>query len=273
VTAARPRRRLPARGRALRSPLGVTPIRAAALLGLLGSLLAGYGLITAPVFAIRAVDVSPLQYTDQTQLLAWLGVSPGVNAFRLSTAGLADRLLGLPTVTSASVTVALPDRLVVSVAERTAILAWRVGDVTFLVDRDGLLFHWVASGSDGAAGLPLVLDRRSLSPIGLSVGTPLDPVDLDAATRLASLTPADVGSTASRLVVSITDADGFVVTTTPGSWQAVFGSYGHVLRTPDLIPGQVRLLRSLLLGRAGGYARIVLADDRNGTYLPLPSGS
>ena len=78
---------------------------------------------------------------------------------------------------------------------------------------------------------------------------------------------------AGRLVTEgITDADGFVVTTTPGSWTAVFGFYGHVLRAPDLIPGQVRLLRSLLYGREAQLARIVLADDRNGTYVPLPTG-
>jgi cell division septal protein FtsQ len=250
----------------------VTPVRAGALLGGIASLLAAYGLLTAQVFAIRSVDVSPLQYTDRDVLLGWLGVDTGTNAFRLSTAGLAERLEGLTTIGSASVSVALPDRLVVSVTERTPILAWRVGDVTFLVDREGMLFRWVASKSAAAAGLPTIVDRRSLSPVALSVGTPLDPVDLDAATRLASLTPTDLGSAASRLVVSITDDDGFVVTTSPGSWSAVFGSYGHVLRTPDLIPGQVRLLRSLLYGREAQIARIVLADDRNGTYVPLPSG-
>ncbi|HJW20827.1 MAG TPA: FtsQ-type POTRA domain-containing protein [Candidatus Limnocylindrales bacterium] len=250
----------------------MTPARAAALLGLVAALVAGYGLMTAPVFAIRSIDVSPLQYTDPTVLLGRLGVGTATNAFRLTTAGLAERIEGLPAVSSASVSIELPDRLVVSVTERTAILAWRVGAVTFLVDRDGMLFHWVATGSDAAAGLPTIVDRRSLSPVALSVGTPLDAVDLDAATRLASLGPADVGSRATGLAVSITDADGFVVTTTPGSWTAVFGSYGQVLRSPDLIPGQVRLLRSLLYERGEGLARIVLADDQNGTYVPLPSG-
>ena len=250
----------------------MTPVRASALLGVIASLLAGYGLLTTPVFAIRTIDVPTLQYTARDTLLGWLGVEAGTNAFRLSTAGLAQRLEAIPAVDTASVSVALPDRLVVGVAERTPILAWRVGDVTFLVDRTGMLFHWLPSGSDGTSGLPTVVDRRSLSTIALSVGSPLDPVDLDAATRLASLKPADIGSSAAALSVTVTDSDGFVVTTTPGSWTAVFGSYGHVLRTPDLIPGQVRLLRSLLDGREGGIARIVLADDQNGTYLPQPSG-
>ncbi len=247
----------------------VTPGRAGGLLGLIASLVAGYALVTAQAFAIQSIDVSPLRYTDRTALLGALGVGTGADAFQVSTAGLAGRLEALPAVSSASVSVALPDRLIVSVTERTAILAWRVGDVAFLVDRDGMLFHWLPASSIAATGLPMIVDQRAASAIGLSVGSPLDPVDLDAATRLASLTPADIGSSATSLAVSITDADGFVVTTTPGSWTAVFGFYGHVLRAPDLIPGQVRLLRSLLYGRETQIARIVLADDRNGTYVPL----
>ncbi|HYL40483.1 MAG TPA: FtsQ-type POTRA domain-containing protein [Candidatus Binatus sp.] len=247
----------------------VTPARAGGVLGLLASLLAGYGLLTAQVFAIRSIDVSPLTYTDRSALLGSLGVGQGTNAFRLSTAGLVERIEALPAVGSASVAVALPDRLVVTVTERAPILAWGGGAVTFLVDRDGMLFHWLPTGSSLPAGLPTIIDVRTSSPVALSVGTPLDHVELDAATRLASITPADVGSSATGLVVEITDADGFIVVTTPGSWTAVFGTYGHVLRPPDLIPGQVRLLRSLLSGREAQIARVVLADDRNGTYVPL----
>lgn len=251
---------------------GPSPARAAALLGLVAALLAGYGLSTAQAFAVHRIEVSPLRWTDETELVRWLGVDEGVNAFRLSTAGLAERLEGLPEVLGASVSVALPDTLVVAVTERTPILAWRVADVTFLVDREGMLFKWLAKGSELAAGLPTIVDARAISRVILGVGSRLDPVDLDAATRLASLVPDDVGSGATSLAVRITDADGFVVTTSPASWAAVFGSYGKVLRPPELIPGQVRLLRSLLFGRDTRLARIVLADDRNGTYLPLASG-
>jgi hypothetical protein len=84
--------------------------------------------------------------------------------------------------------------------------------------------------------------------------------------------PADVGSTATGLAVRITDSDGFVVAPRPSAWVAVFGSYGHAVRQPDLIPGQVRLLRSLIIGRETECSRIVLADDRNGTCLPASSG-
>lgn len=245
--------------------------RAAALLGLVAALLALYGLSTAQAFTIRRIEVSPLRWTDRAALVTWLGVEEGSNGFRLATAGLPERLEQLAAVLDASIRVALPDTLVVSITERTPILAWRVGGVTFLVDRDGMLFALAGKAAGDAPALPTIIDGRSISRIVLGVGTRLDPVDLDAATRLASLTPEDVGTRGTRLTVRITDAEGFVVTTSPASWSAAFGMYGRVLRSPELIPGQVRLLRSLLFGRETQLASIVLADDRHGTYLPLPT--
>jgi len=264
----RARRRLPAPGGLRILP---SPARAGGLLGLVVALLAGYGLVTAPAFAVRSIDVSPLRWTARDELVQWLGLAPDSNAFRVSTSDLAARVEHLPTVRSAGVSIALPDRLVVAVTERTPIVAWKVGGVTFLVDRDGMPFRWFPTGDAAVAGLPAIDDRRSASRVVISVGSLVDPVDLDVATRLLSLTPADLGSAAQGLAVAITDDDGFVLTTHPGSWTAVFGSYGKVLRPPDLIPGQVRLLRSLLSGREGAIARVVLADDRNGTYVPIPS--
>jgi hypothetical protein len=105
----------------------------------------------------------------------------------------------------------------------------------------------------------------------LSIGARLDPQDLDAATRLASLVPSDVGSAAKALAVRVTDENGFVVRADPQGWLAIFGFYTPSLRTPDLIPGQVRLLRSLLIGREPLIARIVLASETDGTYVPKPT--
>ena len=248
---------------------GPSPVRAAALLGVLASVLALYGLTSAPAVVIQRVDVSPLAWTDHDELVRWLGVDPGVNAFALETSHLAARLEELPTVASADVSVGLPGTLRVTVTERQPILAWRVRDVTFLVDRTGILFALAGKGTGSAAAIPTIVDTRGSSPAILSIGTSLDPTDLDAATRLASLTPDDVGSRAKSLAIRVTDADGFVLTTAPGSWTAVFGPYSPVLRTPDLIPGQVRLLRSILFGQEDRLARIVLADATHGTIVPL----
>ena len=53
----------------------------------------------------------------------------------------------------------------------------------------------------------------------------------------------------------------------------MFGFYTPTLRSPELIPGQVRLLRSLLAGREADGRRVILADDRNGTYIPADAPS
>lgn len=259
-------------GRSRRWRPGPSPARAAALLAIIACVLGLYGLTTAPALAITRIEVSPLTWTDHDELVRWLRLDPGVNAFQLSTDHFAAWLEEIPSVADARVEVRLPDTLAVTVTEREPILAWRVADVTFLVDRDGMLFALGAKVGGSVATLPTIVDDRAASKAILGIGTRLNATDLDAATRLASLKPADIGTRADALTVRISDADGFVITTTPASWTAVFGPYSPVLRTPQLIPGQVRLLRSMLFGQETRLLRIVLADETHGTVVPLPSG-
>jgi hypothetical protein len=62
-------------------------------------------------------------------------------------------------------------------------------------------------------------------------------------------------------------------------WNAVFGIYSATIRPTSMIPGQVRLLRSLLAGRETRLGWVILADDQAGTYTakgvrpPSPSMS
>jgi hypothetical protein len=48
----------------------------------------------------------------------------------------------------------------------------------------------------------------------------------------------------------------------------VFGFYSPATRSPEMIPAQVRLLKSLLFGREPDLLRIVLASGTDGTYVP-----
>ena len=59
----------------------------------------------------------------------------------------------------------------------------------------------------------------------------------------------------------------------PSGWRAVFGFYTASLRTPELVPGQVRLLRSLLIGREAMVDRVILASETDGTYTTRSSPS
>jgi POTRA domain, FtsQ-type len=197
-----------------------------------------------------------------------------VNLFGIVTDPLEERLLTIPAVAGAEISIGLPDTVRVRIDERDPILVWRHGEARWFVDGTGLLFAEVPeTPPEGTADLPVISDDRAASAL-LRVGSTIDPVDLDAATRLASLTPAQVGSGAAGLSVGVTDENGFVLGSVPKSWVAVFGFYGLSLRTTDMIPGQVQLLGSLL-GQAGepAVALVILSTEREGTYIPKASAS
>lgn len=255
-------------GRLPRPRLGrPSPVRAAALLGVVAAAAAIYGAAGSSAFALTALDLGEMRWTERAVLLETAAVPADVNVFRIETAPIEARIEALPAVLSAEVRIALPSTIRITVTEREPIMAWVVGETAFLVDRDGLLFAARPAAEIAGPEIRRVTDRRSAAT-ALAVGGRLDPVDLDAAARLASLVPTDIGSTADELSVSVTDANGFVLRTRPATWVAIFGYYTASLRTTELIAGQARLLRSLLAGREAGVATIVLADDRNGTYVP-----
>jgi cell division septal protein FtsQ len=258
--------------RVRRASAGLSRVRAGAALGMLLAAAGIYGVAASPAFGLGPVTIRGVHLTDAAEVTVRLGLVPGTNLFALSTEPLAARLRELPTVAAADVTIRLPDTLDVDIHEREPILVWGVGERRFLVDRDGVLFAELGPDSQDGATLPAMTDARAASA-ALGVGGRLDPLDLDAATRLGSIKPADVGSAASRLAVSVTDENGFVVTAMPGGWSAVFGFYTSSLRRPDLIAGQVRLLRSLLAGREPAVDRVILASDTSGTFIPRPSAT
>ena len=252
-----------------RASAGLTPVRAGALLVVIAASAAIYGLASSGAFAARHTTVTGAHWISEADVVAALAMPSGQNVFTIRSRDLEDRLLSIPAIREASVTVALPDEVRVAVDERDALVVWKVGQHRYLVDADGLLFVELPPDLPAAAAaLPVIDDARGASA-NLGVGSTLDPVALDAALRLGSLTSADVGSGARSLVLRVDDGNGFTMRTQPPSWTAVFGFYTPTLRTTDLIPGQVRLLRSLIAGREGKVDRVILADEQSGTYVPL----
>lgn len=248
-----------------------SPIRAGAALVMILSLLGIWGLAASPAFAYRElrIDGGERTLTQRSAVEAAVaGVGGASNVFLIRTDRIAEALDRLPAVASADVAVGLPGTLQVRLDERTPVVAWVVGDRRFAVDADGLILAAFPTALPGPTASLVEVDDRRTAAASLDVGVRLDPVILDAATRLGSLRPSDVGSARSRLRISLDDADGFTLQPLPTGPIAVFGFYTASLRTPDLIPGQVRLLRSLMLGREATLGRIVLASDTSGTYLP-----
>jgi POTRA domain, FtsQ-type len=245
---------------------------------------ATWGVAASPAFAIRTTDVSGMVVTTAADVNAVLALgSPAPNAFMLATDGLRSSLEAIPSVAGADVSVTLPGTLQVRIVERTPILAWHTGASLLLVDRDGRVIADAGSADASpaaraiAAGLPTVDDRRAPAAQGgavvgevqplLAVGGRLGPIELDVATRLLSLRPADIGSGSGALGVRLDDEDGWTLhPAVDQPWTAVFGFYSATLRPADLVPEQARMLRSLLAGREAQLLRIVLADGTHGTY-------
>jgi len=257
--------------RVRRASAGLSPTRAAAVLAMLVSAGAIYGLAATPAFGYAHLEIEGTLLTPSADIESTLALDKGVNLVALSTAPLEERLRAIPTVESAHVSVGLPDTVRIDVTERRPIVVWAAGGRQFAVDPTGMLFATVgASSPPPIASLPVVTDDRSASA-GLTIGSILDPVDLDAATRLGSLTPSQIGSTATSLTVRVSDEKGFTVSSGPKGWVAVFGFYGASQRTPALITGQVQLLTALLAGREPEVATVILGDDRDGTFIAKPT--
>ena len=244
------------------------PARAAGLLGMLATGFL-YTLVTGPTaFGLSRTDLPTLQWTDPAAVSAKLAVPLGSNVFQLDTAPLEAALRTLPAVADAHVSVALPDAaIVVQIDERVPVLAWQVEEQRFLADASGAIFAVVDRKAKLPAGVAVIDDQRLGAAANLQVGAQIDAIDLDVATRLGSLTPADIGSAATRLQVVVTTPDGFLLSS-PGGWLAIFGFYSPATRSTDIIPGQVRLLRSLLDGREATIRRVILASATDGTYIP-----
>jgi hypothetical protein len=238
------------------------------------SIVAGVVLCLTPAFGMTQVVVDGNDYTSSAAVTEKLALTDGQSLFLLDTRSAAARVREIPSVAGATVDLRLPGTIVVHVVEREPILAWVVGSRRLLVDSDGTVVaeHAVdasngAGSGTGSSGtsLPAVTDARVASS-NLGVGTVIDARDLDAATRLASLRPVDVGSTADSLTLAVDDTDGWTIKGAGKGWTALFGSYATSARPPSMIPGQVRLLRSLMIGREASLVRILLADETHGTY-------
>jgi len=123
-----------------------------------------------------------------------------------------------------------------------------------------------ATSGPTALGLAVVFDRRT-TDAGLGLGGIVDPVGLDAGYRLPNLTPTDVGSKAPALAVVLDDTHGFTLSSLPPGWVAEFGFYAPTVRQVDVIPTQVRDLRSALAnwGEAK-VAWIILVSDVSSSH-------
>jgi len=138
-------------------------------------------------------------------------------AFTASASRARDRLLGaLPALRDARVEIRIPDRARVVLSERAPTIRWIAGGVEWFVDAEGVLFSSI--DPRGAPELR-VTDERSAR----QAGDRLDPALVDAATKLARLSPQDLRADATSPRVVLTSASNGLVLRVGGGWEIRFG--------------------------------------------------
>jgi len=101
-----------------RASAGLSPVRAGAILAMLVSSAAVYGVAQATSFQYADVVIEGATFTDQAAIVAAVEDAKGANLFSLVTRPLEEKVRQIPTVRGADVSVRLPTTLVVRVRER-----------------------------------------------------------------------------------------------------------------------------------------------------------
>ncbi len=161
VSRARIHRRMIRRVRVVAVRVVLLVVASAAVAG--AGLGAGW-LLTSPRFAVTKIEVRGAHGLSREAVLAAVGLSPGVNVFRVDPRAIADRLEALPLVRRAHVIRAFPDRVTVIVEERRPFTLVHAGRL-----------HWIDE-----QGVDLGPARRAVTPAA-PVITGLGAGDLSAA--------------------------------------------------------------------------------------------
>ena len=259
------RRRLRPETSALLRRVGVVLLLAAALV-------APPALAASGRLVVDAVKVTGLELLNEQAISDLAGISTGENLLGIDLLATERAIEALPFVARARARIGIPGELRIEIRETPLLLRWQRGGETLLISGSGRLLGRIDSpllsprGAEAAASLPLVEDATSLPFV--QVGEAISAVDLDIVTRLASLTPGDLGSSAVRLTIQRDPQYGYLLQGVGEgfTWNAVFGIYSATIRPVEMLPAQVRLLRSLLATRERGIGWVILADGQAGTF-------
>ncbi len=129
-----------------------TAFIAVAVVGLVVGI--GWALLGSKLLVVRSIVVHGTQLVPASQVRTAAGISPKLPMIRVDTQAVARRVEAITQVGSATVTKSWPDRIVITVRERTPALAVRVpGTARFdLIDQSGVV---VRSVGTQPAGMPV----------------------------------------------------------------------------------------------------------------------
>jgi cell division septal protein FtsQ len=128
-------------------------------------------LLAQPAFRVRHVTISGTAHLTPGQVTAALALPADRNIFFLNKRELEQRVLSLPWVRSASVSLALPDRLTVNIIEWRPSAILQVGETSYYVNDAGTVLDPATE-----PGQLLVIDRPAIGLI--NPGANVVPPDL-----------------------------------------------------------------------------------------------
>ena len=228
---------------------------------LIGAAWVVYDSASSDRYQVRGVQVHGNVLLGRSDIEAVIAVD-GVNIFWVDRAQLAARLMALPLVQKADISLSLPSTIDVSISERQPAAFWISGDTSYLVDREGVILKIVDAETQQAracAGQPCDPRLAPLPTVAQLDGRPLTPGDrvdasaLAMSARLATLLPT-VG--VEPVAFEWTRDAGLEVPTRDG-WRARFDDGGN-------IDQQVRSLRIIRDELARTQSPAELIDVRFG---------
>jgi len=160
-----------------------------------GALVAGlivmvYFLWTSPMFQVGEAEISGLQRLTNLDVNTVLDVS-GERIFTLNPGQLEDKLkAAFPEFSSVAVQVVFPSQVLVTVEERSPILAWKQDGRTQLVDANGVAFPQRTL----AEITPAIVVEASSSPLGAGETADSVNVQSDAPVTATQLLPVEMVS-------------------------------------------------------------------------------
>lgn len=252
------------------------------------ALIAPPALAASGRLVVDSVRIIGLELLNEQAISNLAGISTGESLLGIELRATERAIEANPFVARARARIGIPGELRIEIHETPLLLRWQRGGETLLVSGSGRLLGRIDSpllsvrGATAAASLPLVEDATSLPFVQL--GEEISALDLDIVTRLASITPEDLGSSADLLTIQRDPQYGYLLQGVGEgfTWNAVFGIYSATIRPVEMLPAQVRLLRSLLASRERGIGWVILADGQAGTFTdpgvrppppPSPSAS
>lgn len=210
--------------------VNITLGRVLSFICLLAVLGVTYWLLNSPNFLVTQVTVTGGNFLTTDAVITQTGVDK-TNVFLLDEQVVANRIKQLPYVLDAQVQKSLPNKLSVQVMERTEAVDWRVGNVNYLVDKDGVVLQVVTSLPPNATDFPVVSSQDATA---LKIG---DKVDMVAVQSAEPIFNAFSQNKLALSALNYSPFNGLTAVSKDGNWKVLLGSSDEIQKKISILQG------------------------------------